>query len=325
MDDGATLYTIGQVARRTGLPTKTIRFYSDAGVVPPARRTRAGYRLYDIDALARLELVRTLRELGVDLASIRHLLDRQVTVPELAEIHARTVDAQIQALRLRRAVLRAVAKRGSTPEEMTLMHRLAGLPDHERQRLISDFWDEVFGGLDINPDFEARMRAARPVLPDDPTPEQVDAWVELAVLAQDADFRTRARAMGERHSAEREAGNPMDTPAEEMAQRVHLVVDKASAALDAGVDPASPQARPVADEIAGALAGAPADDRTRADDPAFRAQLADQWELFSDARVERFWQLLAVINGWPPVPTTMPAHEWMIAALRASGSPPGSP
>ncbi|MGH3329414.1 MAG: MerR family transcriptional regulator [Streptomycetales bacterium] len=313
MEDGATLYTIGQVARRTGLPTKTIRFYSDAGVVPPASRTRAGYRLYDVDALARLELVRTLRELGVDLASIRHLLDRQVTVPELAEIHARTVDAQIQGLRLRRAVLRAVAKRGSTPEEMTLMHRLAGLPDHERQRIISDFWDEVFGGLDINPDFEARMRAARPELPDDPLPEQVEAWVELAGLARDPDFRARARAMSERHSAEREAGNPMDMPAEDAARQAQLVVDKATAALVAGIDPASPQARPVVDEIAGALAGDP----TQARDPAFRARLADQWEHFSDPRVERFWQLLAVINGWPPVPTTMPAHEWMIAALRA--------
>jgi len=36
----------------------------------------------------------------------------------------------------------------------------------------------------------------------------------------------------------------------------------------------------------------------------------------TDARAERYWQLLAIINGWPPVPATVPAWEWLIAALR---------
>lgn len=66
--DGDTLYSIGDLARRTGLTVKTIRFYSDSGIVPPTDRSPAGYRLYDIDALARLDLVRTLRDLGLDLA-----------------------------------------------------------------------------------------------------------------------------------------------------------------------------------------------------------------------------------------------------------------
>ncbi|WP_239162132.1 MerR family DNA-binding transcriptional regulator [Acrocarpospora phusangensis] len=52
--DGGTLYTIGALARRTGLTVKTIRFYSDAGIVPPTGRSPAGYRLYDLHALARL-------------------------------------------------------------------------------------------------------------------------------------------------------------------------------------------------------------------------------------------------------------------------------
>lgn len=63
--DGKTLYSIGEPARRTGLSVRTIRFYSDAGVVAPTSRSRAGYRLYDLDALLHLALVRTLRELGI--------------------------------------------------------------------------------------------------------------------------------------------------------------------------------------------------------------------------------------------------------------------
>lgn len=65
--DSDTLYSIGELSRRTGLTVKTIRFYSDRGIVPPTDRSPAGYRLYGPDALARLDLVRTLRELGARL------------------------------------------------------------------------------------------------------------------------------------------------------------------------------------------------------------------------------------------------------------------
>lgn len=114
MDDD-TLHTIGELARLTGLSVKTIRFWSDTGVVPPTDRTPAGYRRYGPDALARLDLVRTLRELGVDLATIQQVLAREVTVAEVAQAHAEALDVQIRTLRLRRSVLRAVARRGPHP------------------------------------------------------------------------------------------------------------------------------------------------------------------------------------------------------------------
>ena len=86
--DGDTLYSIGDLARRTGLTVKTVRFYSDEGIVPPADRSPSGYRLYGTDAVARLDLVRTLRELGVDLATIRKVVDREISLPEVAAAHA---------------------------------------------------------------------------------------------------------------------------------------------------------------------------------------------------------------------------------------------
>jgi hypothetical protein len=43
---GGTLLTIGELARLTGLTVKTVRFWSDEGLLPPEGRTRAGYRLY---------------------------------------------------------------------------------------------------------------------------------------------------------------------------------------------------------------------------------------------------------------------------------------
>jgi DNA-binding transcriptional MerR regulator len=174
--DGDTRYSIGDLARRTGLSVGTIRFYSDRGVLPPTSRSSAGYRRYDRDALARLDLIRTLRDLGVDLATIGRVLDREISVPEVAAAHAEALDAQIDTLRLRRAVLRAVAKRGSSPQEMELMHKLVKLSDLERRRIIHQFIDDAFGGLDANPDLVAMLRSAMPEFPDDPSPEQVDAW-----------------------------------------------------------------------------------------------------------------------------------------------------
>ena len=55
-------FSIGRLAALTGLPVKTIRFYSDAGLLPPSGRTEAGHRRYTATDVARLQLVRTLRE-----------------------------------------------------------------------------------------------------------------------------------------------------------------------------------------------------------------------------------------------------------------------
>src|SRR3978361_1990414 len=104
------LYSIGDLANRTGLTVKAIRFYADRGIVPPTVRSPAGHRLYDAEAVARLDLVRTLRELGLDLSTIRRVLDREVALPEVAAAHADALEAQIRTLRLRKAVLRAIAK-----------------------------------------------------------------------------------------------------------------------------------------------------------------------------------------------------------------------
>src|SRR6202167_1525794 len=107
--NGGTLYSIGDLARRTGLTGTAIRFSSDRGIVPPTGRSPAGYRLYGIDAVARLDLVRTLRDLGLDLPTIRKVVNRELPLPAVAAAHAEALDVQIRILRLRRAVLTAAA------------------------------------------------------------------------------------------------------------------------------------------------------------------------------------------------------------------------
>ncbi len=321
MDDDATLIPIGALAQLTGLPVRTLRFYSDSGLLPPAGRSQAGYRQYGASAAARAQLVRALRELGVDLAAIRRVLDRELSVADVARAHAAALDAQIRVLRLQRAVLRTAAARDTTAEEMTLMHDLARLGAQERRNIVSDFVEEVFDGLDAEPSIAARMRSALPELPDDPSSEQIGAWIELAELVADEDFRQRIRAMAQRSAEDRGAGGGAGAGPGAGAERdaqaaraAQAVAEQAGAALAAGIEPRSAAARPVVDELAGVFAQL---EKTE-DGSAFRASLAERIEAFADRRAERYWQLLAIMNGWPQrAPSSTPAWEWLLAGLRA--------
>jgi DNA-binding transcriptional MerR regulator len=303
--------SIGALSRRTGIPIKTIRYYSDIGLVPESRRTRSGYRHYDGAAQVRLELVRTLRELGFDLATIRAVLDRRNGIAAIAAAQVDAIDTQIRLLRLRRAVLRRLARHEPTDQEVELVHRLAHASADERRRIMNDFIDHIFAGIEVDPEFEARFRSGVPELPEEPTDAQVDAWVELAELVADPDFRARIRRMSE---AAWGGGDRPEPPAAEVtAALMGSVEELVVPALESGLDPADPAATPVVDELMARVAVASG----KPDSPEFRRASATAWATGSDARAERYWQLIGVINGWPPFAPRVPAFEWLIAAVRA--------
>ena len=66
---------IGEVARRTGLSVKTIRFYCDQGLLRPIGRSEGGYRLFNDDNLAELAIIRALRALDVSLDELARILE----------------------------------------------------------------------------------------------------------------------------------------------------------------------------------------------------------------------------------------------------------
>lgn len=303
-----THYSIGELARLTGLSTRTIRFYSDSGLIPVVRRTQGGFRCFDAEGLARLKLVRTLRDLGVDLPTAHRVLANEVTVAEVARVHADAIDVQMRTLRLRRAVLRAVAKNG----EVEMVHELARLSEEERQRILDDFFDEVFGGFELDPGFEARMRSVRIELPDDPSPEQLEAWVELVNLVQDKDFRALIRRMSEKHHEMRTSGADMSGPGQEQMEAYNYATEQARAALDAGVAPDSARAR----EIVARINTKWAEALNLPDDESLVEKLREL-DTFADPRAEHYWRLIGVVNSWPPMPDTSAERRW----LRAAGEP----
>ena len=305
--DVTTLYSIGELSRRTGLSVRTIRFYSDSGVVAPTTRSPAGYRLYDLDALLRLELLCTLRELGLGLATIQRVLDRELSVAEVAAAHADAMDVQIRVLQLRQSVLRAVARRGADPEETKLMHRLTQLSGEERRRLIDDFVEGTFGTVDADPAAVAMVRAATPDLPDDPSGEQVTAWVELAELVGDEDFRARMR----RAARCQAAGRRLDIENDAGEELMEFTRQKVAEAMESDVDPLSDRAAPLIDDLVHRFAEA----FGRTPDTEFRDRMARQFEEAHDPRVDRYWQLVWIVNGWKVVPNLIPVYPWLTRAL----------
>jgi DNA-binding transcriptional MerR regulator len=304
--------SIGEVARLTGLPVKTIRYYSDIGLVAAATRTDAGYRRYDEAGLARLELIHALRDLGLDLASIRRVTEHQTTIEEVARAHADAIDLHVHQLTLRRAVLRAIARGVTRPEEVQRMTAFAQASAEESRRIMEEFLDSIFADHQDNP-FAQRMRTTLAVLPDEPSAEQIDAWVELARLVQDSEFRARVREMIEEGERQRAASGMTET--DEATQRAgQAVVDRAGTAVSQGVVTDSPAALAIVNEVVPLFAAA----ASKEDSPEYRRELARQLAKFSDRRVERYWQLIGLVNGWPVQPSLMRPYEWFMAALDAS-------
>jgi MerR family transcriptional regulator, copper efflux regulator len=105
------MFQIGEVSIRSGLPVKTIRYYTDIGLLnPQVKRSPSGYRLYESDVLNRLTFIRRTQALGLSLSEIRDILEihdqgklpcgqvKQYLESKLAEI-----EAQIRQLSLLRS------------------------------------------------------------------------------------------------------------------------------------------------------------------------------------------------------------------------------
>src|SRR5438105_15567303 len=76
--DEQRLYTIEQVATRTGLTKRTLRYYEEVGLLPPTDRTEGNYRRYTESDIQRLERIKKLRDLlGFSLTDIREILEAE--------------------------------------------------------------------------------------------------------------------------------------------------------------------------------------------------------------------------------------------------------
>ncbi|MEU9848185.1 heavy metal-responsive transcriptional regulator [Streptomyces sp. NPDC047985] len=114
---------IGDLATASGLTTKTIRFYEQAGLLPAPPRTPGGYRDYPSQALARLAFVRDAQGAGLSLAEIRSILALRDSgqapcghVTTLIDQHLADIERRLTELAKTRDALRGLARRAAATD-----------------------------------------------------------------------------------------------------------------------------------------------------------------------------------------------------------------
>ncbi|WP_166022809.1 MerR family transcriptional regulator [Streptomyces chilikensis] len=310
------LWTIGELAERAGVSVKTVRFYSDRGLLPEASRSSGGHRRYAPDAAERLSLIRSLRGLDLPLAEVRRVLDEQDAggagdvLEDAVAGRLRAIGSELAALRWREAALRLV--RECPPAERPARLRLVGaITTPPSTASLARFWRSWLPPRMPARSVAAFLERAVPHPPDDPRPGQVLAFARLHA------FVTRpCGGSGPCQPGVHGAAGPRGSSV--LYAGLDLAYGLAGGELRRGAEPRPGEAL---DGFVDAYAGA----YGARDTPAFRRLLAGR--LAADPRVDGYWELTAEVITAPgsrPEPTPGSAHDWLLVALDADlGRRPG--
>ena len=131
----AGFLNIGEAANRSGVSAKMIRHYESQGLIKNARRTDAGYRLYDAADVHTLQFVRRARRLGFSMREVAHLLglwqNRRRSsgdVRRIAQRHISELEQKIDELQSMKRTLEGLVHRchGDQRPDCPILEDLAG-------------------------------------------------------------------------------------------------------------------------------------------------------------------------------------------------------
>ena len=113
-------WKVGELARRTGLSVRALRYYDEIGLLSPSRRTEGGHRQYTAGDVVRLQRIKSLRALGFSLREIGEYLDgAEVPLEEVIESHLARLRERIELQRRLCDRLEQVAARLRSGEEIS--------------------------------------------------------------------------------------------------------------------------------------------------------------------------------------------------------------
>lgn len=305
------LWSIGELAEHAGATVKTVRFYSDRGLLPEAARSSGGHRRYGPAALDRLRLIRSLRALDLPVPEVRRILDEDDGTggPALEEAVAgqlREVGQNLRALRWREAGLRLVQE--CAPHEradrLRLLGAVAAPPSTDP---MVRFWRAWLPPRMSTSARSAFLDVAVPAPPDDPAPAQVLAFARLNA------FVTRPCVAGDPCQPAAHTASPNFRP-EVLYTGLAEAYELAGTQLRRGRTPR-------AGEALDCFVEAYAASRHTRDTPGFRRALVPR--LASDPRIDRYWELVAEVTGpgdGRTAATPGQAHDWLLAALMAQSA-----
>lgn len=300
------MWSIGELAERAGATVKTVRFYSDQGLLPEAARSSGGHRRYGSQALERLHLIRSLRALDLPLPEIRRVLDDEEAAGRVLEdaldSRLRGLGSELKALRWREAALHLV--RDCPPAERAGRLRLLGaLNTPPSTAPLARFWRAWLPPRMPRPATTAFLEAAVPQPPDEPHPTQVLAFARLHAMTT-APCPDGRQPQPDVHRVAGADGAVLLYAG--LAEAFELTAPHLRRARD-------PHPGEALDAYVAAYASA---FRSR-DTHDFRRSLAAR--LSAEARLDQYWELAAVVltrPGSSPHPTPGSADDWLRAALR---------
>ncbi|MEP7119705.1 MAG: MerR family transcriptional regulator [Byssovorax sp.] len=305
--------TIGELSRRTGVSVKRLRFYSNEGLLPPAGRSRSGYRLYTEEHVARIDLIRTLREAGIGLQEIGSLLRRDMTLEALLQLRLGTVEAHIVGLQRIAAALQLAIQSGATEENLRRITMVTQASNEDRRQIVTAFYEKIVEGLPIERQWTQDMiNASAPDLPDNPSPAQLAAWMELQGLLEDRTFLECKRV------------NAADAWAPRVKVELDSFVDaqqvwatETSLARSRGVAPTSSEGAAIVERFTSLMVAA----RGHEDAAAVRARMRVKY----DPRGARFWELVALMRGDETAVGRFDDWRWFGEAMHHHLSAHGEP
>ncbi len=298
---------IGELSRRTGVPVKTIRFYSDQGVLPPAEVTDAGYRRYAEPDVVRLETIRTLRAAGFDIATIREVLERNLDPDDAVRIQIEAIAVQERTLRRQRLILERALERNDVPGHPERGRALALLSTAERSAFLRNRLELGVEDVPVDEDWwTSFLSAAVDDIPDDLEDDQLTAWIELVEMIEDPSFAETIRRTAAPFWSEFVASGRISL-GEWQAQQAAFV-ERVRQALRDGIDPVSETARGIVQQWVDDLAG------IQGDESQVRKVLGHMVTTH-DPRHAQYWKLIATIKRMPYDQELQDAWEWIMAAI----------
>lgn len=297
------LVSIGELARRTGIAVRTIRFYCDEGIVE-VRRSSGGHRMFDGDtATERLLLVRRLRALGLGLGSITDVLHGNRSIAEAIAAESARLDIEFRSLAWRRASLRAIDTAVPTQRAERLALLATAQDGGAAHECLVRFWRRTLAPIPRR-EVDAWVCWNVPEPPADPTVDEVVAYAELAALAADPEVNSAVRQQLWRNQPEL------------IRDPLGLYVEMGDVMVDV-VARVSEGVRPRSGSELDRFVTAHASARGKRDSPSFRQQLLiDATD--TDHRIRRYWTLTG--RFLENRITVGPAHHWLYDALAHSTS-----
>src|SRR5690554_3150631 len=191
----STDWSIQDIARLSGATSRTLRHYDDIGLLPPTRTGSNGYRYYDEDALARLQRILLLRELGLGLPAIAHVLESQSGNTDALITHLQWLQKEKERLDRQIGAVETTIRKLEGGEQLMAEEMFDGFDHTQYKDEVEQRWGK-----------DAYAKS--------------DAWWRSLSDADKADWKARMEKLGADWIAAAKSGiDPVSDEAQALAQR----------------------------------------------------------------------------------------------------------